>query len=169
MVTEKHCDRLHVENFESYGNFFDGFAGYETEYSLFKNLYLHNNKGAGISIDIRFNNNVFESSLLSDNGDVGIFARELKGNTFQSLHIVNSGSFGIFLASSRMDEQTHCATDNVFNDLVVSGSKNAAVRISDKCPGNVFSGLTSFLNNKGGCLSTEGNGTFLESTVTCRE
>jgi hypothetical protein len=153
MVTEKHCRNLVVRNFESYDNYFDGFAGYETVNSEFTNLNLHHNRSAGISIDIQFNNNIFRDSRLIDNGDVGIFARELHGNLFQRLSIQNSGNHGVFLAISH-GEHT-CANDNEFNEVSINGSKRAGFRLNNACPGNRITGASNLCGNSEGGISVE--------------
>jgi hypothetical protein len=148
MVTEKFCDSLTVRNFESYGNHFDGFAGYETENSVFEKLKLHDNRGAGISIDLNFNNNTVRDSVIRDNGDVGIFARDLRGNKFVDLKIIKSGSFGIFLAAS--PHPNSCARDNTFERVEIYGSQRAGIRVNDGCPGNRVIGISNLCTNSGG-------------------
>ncbi len=143
LVTEKYCDHLIVRNFSSYDNFFDGLAGYETEKSEFSNLHLHDNKGAGISIDINFNNNIIRDSKIAHNGDVGIFGRHIRGNQFNSLDVFLSGSFGIFLAK---DLQT-CAEDNTFKDVNIIGSRGAPIRMNDDCKGNKIIGISYLCHN----------------------
>lgn len=148
MVTEKHCRRLRVENFTSYNNYFDGFAGYETEDSDFIGMNLHHNRGAGISIDINFNNNRVLNSRLHDNGDVGIFARDLHGNLFERLDIQRSGNHGIFLANSGEDRT--CARENEFRTITVQGSKGAGFWLNNDCAGNRITKSSNLCDNRGG-------------------
>jgi len=167
MVTEKHCDNLLVRDFESYNNYFDGFAGYETENSVFSNLSLHHNRGAGISIDIRFNHNIFRDSKLFDNGDVGIFARELRGNLFQRLSVLNSGNYGVFLSLAHGDHS--CADENEFNDVTISGSKRAGFRLNSPCVGNRITGASNLCGNAEGGISEAVRGSLaVADTVLCR-
>lgn len=149
LVTEKYCDHLHVTDFTSYGNHFDGFAGYQTENSLFENVNLSRNHGAGISIDIQFNNNIFSGGVLDSNGDVGIFARNLKGNLFENLTISNSGNHGAFFAEA--EHPNTCANDNEFRSVNFENSKGYGINIASVCTGNKLTGKTSFSKNSVGC------------------
>ena len=53
--------RLTVCDLNSYDNQFDGLACFLTVDCLFTNLYLHDNPGAGISLDGNFNHNIIET------------------------------------------------------------------------------------------------------------
>jgi hypothetical protein len=167
MVTEKYCQRLVVHDFNSYDNYFDGFAGYETEQSEFYNLSLHDNRGAGISIDINFNDNLIRDSNLNGNGDVGLFARNLKGNHFNRLSIQNSGNHGVFLANSR--DASSCAHDNQFDAVLINGSKGFGFRLNNDCQGNRISGASNLCGNAWGSFSEETTGTLtVDDSVICR-
>lgn len=172
LVTEKHCRDLRVRNFTSYNNVFDGLAGYETENSDFSNLYLHNNIGAGISLDIQFNNNVIRDSKLHDNKKLGIFARDLKGNHFIRIDIQRSGEHGIFLANAKsaQDAEKACAIDNTFDSVIINGSKQSGFRMNDACEGNSIVGPSNLCDNKEGGVSEsdEAKGSVIVSTeVVC--
>ncbi len=149
LVTEKYCENLHVINFTSYGNHFDGFAGYQTQNSLFENVNLSRNHGAGISIDIDFDNNTFSGGLLASNGDVGIFARDIHNIIFENITISNSGNHGAFLADS--GQPNTCATGNEFRSVTISGSKGFGIDIASACQGNKVTGKSVFENNSSGC------------------
>ena len=167
LVTEKYCDHLHVANFTSYGNHFDGFAGYQTESSLFENMNLSRNSGAGISIDIQFNNNTFSGGILSGNADVGIFARNLNHVLFENMTISGSGNHGAFLADSGLPNT--CANDNEFRSMTITGSKGYGIDISSACTGNKVTGTTTFQGNTSGCYSVNPNTTMaVDPTVTCQ-
>lgn len=149
LVTEKYCDHLHVKDFTSYGNFFDGFAGYQTTESLFENVNLSRNKGAGISIDIQFDNNTFSGGLLASNSDVGIFARNLSGNVFENLTISNSGNHGAFFAEAEVPGT--CANNNEFRAVTFENSKGHGIHIASPCTGNKVTGASIFRQNSAGC------------------
>ncbi|HEY8272653.1 MAG TPA: right-handed parallel beta-helix repeat-containing protein [Pseudobdellovibrionaceae bacterium] len=167
LVTEKYCDQLIIRNFNSYDNYFDGFAGYETEHSVLSGLYLHNNRGAGISIDINFNNNIIRDSKLHDNGDVGIFARNLSGNQFKRLSIQRSGNHGVFLASA--EAPNSCAHDNQFEAVLINGSKRSGFRLNNNCQGNRITGASNLCGNAEGGFSEDRQGTLLVADkVSCR-
>ncbi|MGZ3702423.1 MAG: glucan biosynthesis protein [Bdellovibrionota bacterium] len=149
LVTEKYCDHLQVNDFTSYGNHFDGFAGYQTQQSLFQRMNLSRNHGAGISIDIDFNNNHFLGGTIAGNGDVGIFARNIHGVVFEKLLISHSGNHGAFLAQS--EAPNSCANDNEFRSVTVEGSKGYGIFIADACTGNQVTGDSVFSGNTSGC------------------
>lgn len=100
MVTEKHVSDLRVQRMKASQNWFDGFAGYQTENSSIEDSELTNNLGAGASLDLNFNNNTFLRTKLSDNAHQGVFARELSGNKWIDSDISCNGYQGVFLASS---------------------------------------------------------------------
>lgn len=147
LVTTLGVRRLTVENFASFDNEFDGLACYLTMDSVFTNLYLHDNPGAGISLDLSFDHNVIKKAVLASN-DLGIFMRDSRKNQFEDLTIRNSRDFGVFMAqafeqvSSGVQPQpkTEC-TDNSFINLVDVKFGRAAFRVNDvSCTNNVIVG-----------------------------
>jgi hypothetical protein len=167
LVTEKYCDHLKVSDFASYGNHFDGFAGYQTSYSLFENMNLSRNRGAGISIDIDFTKNHFLGGILENNGDVGIFARDTNDVLFENLVITNSGNHGAFLAASEYKDT--CANRNEFRSVIIEGSKGNGIHISDPCVGNIVTGNSLFSNNSLGCYYVNSQTWMsVEPQVICR-
>ena len=168
LVTEKYCDHLYVKDFTSYGNYFDGFAGYQTEKSLFENVNLSRNRGAGISIDIDFNNNKFLGGTLASNGDVGIFARFLHNVIFEDLVISRSGSHGAFLAES--DHGNTCANDVEFRSVVIEGSNGYGIFLASPCTGNKITGKSVLAGNKSGCTFVNSGTTMsMDATSECRK
>lgn len=150
LVLEKHSRRIHVSDFTSHGNHFDGFAAYETEESFFSRLYLHSNEAAGISIDLRFDRNIVSHARLENNGSQGIFMRDSNFNNFNHLTVSGNGAQGIFIAQANDQNNTPC-TGNIFSDLKVSGSGGAGLRINDvSCIANVIANSVFSLNKEGG-------------------
>ncbi len=167
LVTEKYCDHLHVIDFTSYGNHFDGFAEYQTENSLFENVNLSRNRGVGISIDIQFNNNTFKNGILASNRDVGIFARNLSGTVFENLTISRSGNHGAFFAEA--ESPGTCANNNEFRSVVVERSKGFGIDIASACVGNKITGNSVFEKNRDGCYFVNPATTMSVDPVTvCR-
>ena len=150
LVLEKNSRRIHVSDFTSTQNHFDGFAAYETEESFFTRLYLHDNEAAGISIDLRFDRNIISHARLENNGSQGIFMRDSNFNNFNHLTVSGNGAQGIFLAQANDQHHTPC-TGNIFSDLKVSGSGGAGLRINDvSCIANVIANSSFSLNKEGG-------------------
>lgn len=167
LVTEKYCRGINIQNFESFDNFFDGLAGYQTENSEFSDLDLHDNLGAGLSIDIDFNHNLIRDSQLHDNHDVGIFARNLRENHFLRVSIQRSGNHGVFLAAA--EAANSCAIANIFEDVQINSSKFAGLRLNNGCPGNKIIGTSNLCGNPGGGTSEEVPGTLLVAEgVSCK-
>jgi polygalacturonase len=136
MVLEKGCRNILVDGFTALDNEFDGLAGYETENSTFKNLKLHGNQSAGISLDLRFNKNHIERAELHKNGSQGIFMRESNGNRFNNLSIRENGAQGVFIAQADHLTETGCR-DNQFINLNVFANKGHGLRVNDSsCVGN---------------------------------
>ena len=153
IVTEKICKDLVVDHLTSVDNFFDGFAGYETEGAELSHLVLSHNRAAGISLDIRFNGNHFNDVKIENDGDVGIFMRDSSNNIFEKVAIANVGSHGVFVAQSVENDDSTCPADNNFKDLSVINSKGLGFRLNDPCKGNIISGKSIFEGNQGECVS----------------
>ncbi|MGH8022841.1 MAG: right-handed parallel beta-helix repeat-containing protein [Limisphaerales bacterium] len=145
LVTTLGVRRLTVKNFESYNNEYDGLACYLTMDSVFEKLDLHDNPGAGISLDLSFDHNVITNALLQDN-DLGIFMRDSRNNRFNNVTIRNNHDFGVFMAQAfetldrgpQPEPDTEC-TDNSFLNLVDVKNGRAAFRVNDvSCTNNVI-------------------------------
>lgn len=150
LVTELGCERLMIRDYTSFDNEYDGFAGYETENSTFSGINLYNNKGAGISTDIHFDNNKFSDVTITNTRTVGIFMRDSSNNSFANVHIRNSKQHGIFLAQVD-DDVTKPAAGNTFNSIVITGSGGYGILISDaSCVNNLFV-ASQYIDNAKGC------------------
>jgi len=150
LVTELGCERLMIRDYTSYDNEYDGFAGYETENSTFSGINLYNNKGAGISTDIHFDNNKFSDVTITNTRTVGIFMRDSSNNSFTNVHIRNTKQHGIFLAQVD-DDITKPAAGNTFNSIVITGSGGYGILISDaSCVNNLFV-ASQYIDNVKGC------------------
>jgi len=152
LVTELGCQRLVIQNIDSYSNHFDGMAVYMTQDSIFKGLKLHDNGAAGFSADIVFNRNVVSDCVVSGNPHCGIFMRNSRDNVFESLEIRNNGEHGIFLAQVDQDI-TKPAAGNTFLGCVISNSTGAGIRVNDvSCVNNMLSS-SQLIGNTGGGIS----------------
>ena len=145
LVTTLGVRRLTVKNFASFNNEFDGLACYLTMDSMFEKLYLHDNPGAGISLDLAFDHNVITNAVLEGN-DLGIFMRDSRKNRFSNLTIRNNRDFGVFMAQAfetvdrgpQPEPDTEC-TDNSFYSLLDVKNGRAAFRVNDvSCTNNVL-------------------------------
>lgn len=161
MVTEKHCKRLKVTRMKSEGNFFDGFAGYQTEDSEFNDSELKNNLGAGASLDIYFSKNKFNNVTFQHNAHQGVFARSLDSLTFENSRIQDNGYQGLFFAPSEVGP---CPTKMVLRNTVISGSGRVdpklgqGLRLADpSCTQNCLENV-EFKNNLGGDVSWASRG-----------
>lgn len=145
LVTTLGVRRLTVRHLTSSDNEFDGLACYQTEHSLFTDLYLHDNPGAGISLDLAFSHNIISNAVLIAN-DLGVFMRSSHANQFYNLVIHDSHNFGVFMANAewftagRMmpAPETECA-DNAFTNLTATNCGGAAFRVNNvTCTNNVI-------------------------------
>ena len=148
---------LRVIYFESYDNQFDGLACYRTEESHFDGLRLHNNLGAGLSLDLAFNSNCITNALLAGN-DLGIFMRDSRNNSFQALIISKSHHHGVFMAQALVSTAkgwqlcpgTQCIGNN-FENLLVNDCGGKAFQVNDaSCSNNVILGASFIRNILGG-------------------
>lgn len=159
LVTTRDVRHLVVSEFNAFDNQFDGLACYQTTESLFTGLYLHDNPGAGISLDLAFNHNVVSNAVLNAN-DLGIFMRASRQNHFFNVTIHRSHHFGVFMADTVERKakgwgaapETECA-DNAFTNLIASNCGGAAFRVNNiTCTNNVIVRAV-FSNNRQGGLS----------------
>jgi hypothetical protein len=157
LVTTRAVRRLAVDGFESFDNEFDGLACYQTEDSIFENLNLHNNPGAGISLDLAFNRNVVRDAVLVAN-DLGIFMRSSRENQFLNVSIRDSHHHGVFMAHTETltahgwapAPKTECVF-NSFTNLIAMNCGGAAFRVNNTtCTHNVLIGAKFAGNVKGG-------------------
>ncbi len=162
LVTTRAVRHLGVSGLESFDNEFDGLACYETEDSVFENLNLHNNPGAGISLDLAFNHNLIRNASLVAN-DLGIFMRSSRENQFQDVTIRNSRDHGVFMAhTERLTAKgwgpvpkSECAY-NAFTNLTAMNCGGAAFRVNNTtCTHNVIIRAQFAGNGKGGLSSPQ--------------
>jgi hypothetical protein len=159
LVTTLGVRRLLVKNFESFDNEFDGLACYLTENSVFTGLNLHDNPGAGISLDLAFNHNIISNADLVGN-DLGIFMRASRENQFLNVAIRNSHHHGVFMAHSETQTangwgpapKTECVY-NSFTNLIAMNCGGAAFRVNNTtCTHNIII-RAKFEGNVNGNLS----------------
>jgi parallel beta-helix repeat protein len=157
VVTTRGVRRLTVRDLTAFENEFDGLACYHTENCLFTELYLHDNPGAGISLDLAFNNNVVSNIVLTGN-DLGIFMRSSSENRFYNISIRHSRHYGVFMAHvERLTARgwrpvpgTECVR-NAFTNLTASNCGSAAFRVNNTtCTNNVIIGANFHDDVQGG-------------------
>lgn len=157
LVTAGGTRRLTVRDFTAFDNQFDGLACYLTEDSRFTGLFLHDNLGAGISLDLAFNHNVIEDAQLTGN-DLGVFMRASSGNSFHELKIRKSHNHGVFMAQTgthtnrgwRLCPGTEC-TGNSFDGLLITNCGGHAFVVNNaSCTNNLISSAHFLDNLKGG-------------------
>jgi hypothetical protein len=145
LVTTRGVRRLTVRNLTAFDNQFDGLACYQTEDCLFTGLYLHDNPGAGISLDLDFSDNVVSNAVLTAN-DLGVFMRASRDNQFCNVTIRDSRHYGVFMADAESPTshgwepvpRTECA-QNSFTNLMASDCGGAAFRVNNTtCTNNVI-------------------------------
>ncbi len=139
--------RLIVRDLNSFDNEYDGLACYQTEDSLFTKLFLHDNPGAGISLDDNFNHNIIKDAVLSQN-NLGIFMRWSDDNHFDHISIYDSGDYGVFMAQAvewsrsgaHFIPQSACV-NNSFTAIDAEKCGAAVFRVNDAtCTNNVVAG-----------------------------
>jgi parallel beta-helix repeat protein len=170
---------LTVSDYAAWDNHFDGLAAYVTEDSLFTQMVLRDNHGAGLSLDHKFNHNTISDTILADNG-CGIFMRDSRENLFQGVTIRNSREHGVFMSQAATNtvgpwtaptppKSTDAAgeTPNAQNPVLVAAAPSTPppegrwIVIPDtECTGNVFAGLlitdsaaAGFLINDDNCAN----------------
>ena len=148
-----------MRDLNAFDNEFDGLACYLTTDSFFADLNLHDNPGAGISLDLAFNHNVISNAVLTAN-DLGIFMRASRENQFLNVSIRNSLHHGVFMAHSEMQTatgwgpapKTECVY-NAFTNLIAMNCGGAAFRVNNTtCTNNIII-RPKFAGNLNGNLS----------------
>jgi polygalacturonase len=164
LVTANGVRHLTVSDFTAYDNQYDGLACYETEDSVFTRLDLHDNRAAGISLDLDFDHNVISDATLAGN-DLGIFMRQSSNNQFSNVVISQSRHDGVFMAQwVRLTAsgwvptpQTECA-DNHFDGLDVHECAGVAFRVNDAgCVRNVIEDAQFTDNARGSLVEPDAN------------
>jgi hypothetical protein len=159
LVSTAKTRRLSVSDYTAFDNQFDGLACYFTEDSHFTNLDLHDNLGAGISLDLNFNHNVIDGAILTGN-DLGVFMRHSRDNTFQGMTIRKSRHHGVFMAQA-VEGVRHCpgteCTGNIFDKMLVTNCGGDAFVVNDaSCISNSICS-SQFLDNVGGLSQAHTN------------
>jgi hypothetical protein len=106
---------------------------------------MHDNPGAGISLDLSFDGNVISNACLVGN-DLGIFMRASRENQFLNVSIRSSHHYGVFMAQTERRTAsgwgpapgTECA-HNSFTNLIALDCGGAAFRVNNTtCTNNVI-------------------------------
>ena len=157
LVTTRDVRGLTVRDLTAFDNEFDGLACYQTVDCLFTKLCLHDNPGAGISLDLAFNHNVVSNAVLTANG-LGIFMRASRDNQFHDIAIFNSHRYGVYMADAgkltsrgwQPAPRTACV-DNSFTNLLASNCGGAAFRVNNTtCTNNIIVRARFDSNARGG-------------------
>jgi hypothetical protein len=164
LVTTRNVLRLAVRGLDSFDNEFDGLACYQTEDCVFSDLHLHDNPGAGISLDLAFNHNVISNAVLVAN-DLGIFMRASSENQFLNVTIRKSHHYGVFMANTERRlakgwgpvPKTEC-TQNSFANLIAMNCGSAAFRVNNTtCTNNIIIRAQFAGNGQGGLSLVQPN------------
>ncbi len=167
IVLEKLNLDIIMDGFSATKNAFDGFAGYETTASLFKNFKVFENYYSGISVDCDFNGNVFEDGTASKNGDNGVFSADVSNNIYRRLKVVDNANLGFYIDGMRtpapeMKPVPGTCDNNEIHDTIISGPK-FGIQINFPCKGIVIN-RTKIRQPKLECLSLFPGG--LEISIT---
>jgi hypothetical protein len=160
LVTEKGVRRLTVSDVSAWDNQFDGVAAYATEDSVFNRMILHDNPGAGLSLDHKFDHNLVSDSVMASNG-CGIFMRDSRENLFQGLTIRGSREHGVFMAQAAVSNAVptvSAAPNGAAGQTVTNVVVEWIMTPNTECTGNVFSGLQ---------ITDSANAGFLLNNDTC--
>jgi hypothetical protein len=160
LVTTLGVRGLMVKGLTAFDNQFDGLACYDTKNSTFSDLYLHDNPGAGISLDLAFDHNIVSNAVLVANS-LGIFMRASRENQFHNVTIRNSHHFGVYMSDAedfttgsqgKVVPESEC-TLNAFTNLTATNCGGAAFCVdSFTCTNNVIL-RPSFARNRMGNLA----------------
>ena len=144
MVVEKHSHDLKVDGFYASNNSFDGFAGYETHDSTFKNMKLTQNTMSGISIDFEFDHNTFDHVTLLRNGDNGVFSHSVS-NKYLNMIVGENHNYAIYIDGRREKQSdgtwliipNNCDNQE-FRNITMFDNAHAGIRINSSCKDSVI-------------------------------
>lgn len=138
IVPEKLNKRILMDGFSASDNFFDGFAGYETTDSTFRNFNLHHNTWSGVSVDLSFHGNIFENGSASDNGDNGIFSHAVKNNVYRHMVVEDNRNLAFFITGDSGNdangEAPGTCDGNEINDVKIR-SRKTGIDVNYACKG----------------------------------
>ncbi len=97
LVVSNHCRNVHVRQAVFSGNVFDGVACYESKGIELTDCLMTRNGAAGISLDKDLRETQFTRCIITDNLDVGVFARRTRAVGFTACLIRTSGNWAMFL------------------------------------------------------------------------
>lgn len=156
IVVEKLNKDIIMDGFSTTDNFFDGFAGYETTASLFKNFIAYKNIYSGVSVDDDFAGNVFDHGSASDNGDNGVFSADVGHNIFRNMKVLNNKNLGFYIDGWRTSDHKpipHTCDGNEIIDTIISGPK-FGIQINFGCEATSIT-RTKIKQEKLNCLSID--------------
>lgn len=98
LVVSWNSQFIFIDKSSFHHNFFDGIALYASEDIQISNFFCYENNAAGLSLDNELKSVLFNTGIINNNGDVGIFARHSEDLNFNGIVIVNNQSHGCFLS-----------------------------------------------------------------------
>jgi hypothetical protein len=121
IVTEKYCKNLLMDNFTVADNFYDGFAGYETTASVFRNFHANGNHYSGLSADIDFKGNIFEGGEMRGNHDNGLFSHAVSANIYRNLEVHGNDNWNYYFDGQREKDHEEVIIPGFCNDNRIEG------------------------------------------------
>lgn len=163
------CRRIFISDSSFHDNYFDGIALYASEDIQVSNFICYGNGNAGLSLDNKLKNVLFNGGMIKNNGDVGIFARDAQDLGFHNLMICGSKSHGCFI--SHNTPRTNTGVRRLFfvgcSFLDNNGFGLKLDSTTTDSPNNtVLSCL--FSGNSSGCVAVIQGGTLHEAANICQ-
>jgi hypothetical protein len=172
IVTEKVTNDLLIDGFESFKNFYDGFAGYQTQGSVIRNINIHDNYFSGISVDLGFIGNTFDGGMVYNNIDNGVFSANVGSNTYLNLNLFENKNHGFYIDGTRHKGEDGTpilipgtCDNNVINDTKISGGRDG-VYINHICQ-NIMLSRDLIVNADLNCVFEFPGSTVFQSEVQC--
>ncbi len=171
LVLEKMNRDIVVDGLTSYGNWFDGFAGYETYGCLVKNFDIFGHPFSGISVDASYAGNAFMDGVVHDNMDNGVFSADVSHNTYVRVDALNNGNNGYYF-DGMTDQKTKkmipgTCDGNTVIDSKIADSGKRGVMIAHMCRGMSFTNVSVVADNVADCQSFQEDATVTNTHVTC--
>ena len=104
------CQNVLVEGSRFNHNYFDGVAYYASSQVTTIDCTMLKNRSAGISLDNDLSDVSFIRCQLTENGDVGVFARHCRNLRFLECNIRKSENWALFLAHDQNGHGVHQTT-----------------------------------------------------------
>ena len=115
IVVSWDSNRIYISNSSFHHNYYDGIALYDSKDIHVSNFFCFENGAAGLSLDNKLKDVLFDNGSIKNNGTVGIFARDSEDLNFHDLLISENWEDGCYL-SHKTEDPSNTGVKRLFFD-----------------------------------------------------